>query len=185
VRGPSAEHATGPSSGTGPQSPEPGIVARIERLGQIVAHGADRVCALLFALVFLIFCYKIARRYLAGDAVAWADEVSVVLFIWIVFLANGLVVPERRQIAFDLLHRHLAARWQRRLEFSRALLIAVIFAVCLPGTLDYIHSLWREKTPVLLWRLDRVYACFGVFAVAIVLRLAWTCLRLLRRDYHP
>ncbi|HMK80782.1 MAG TPA: TRAP transporter small permease subunit, partial [Xanthobacteraceae bacterium] len=73
---------------------------------------ADGVACALFAAVFLIFVYKIAMRYLAHDAVAWADEISVVLFIWIIFWANAFVVPDRRQITFDLLYRRLGPRGQ-------------------------------------------------------------------------
>ena len=50
------------------------IAAALKRL-------AEALCAVMFAAVFVIFCYKIMRRYLAGDAVAWGDEVCVVLFI--------------------------------------------------------------------------------------------------------
>ena len=49
----------------------------------------------MFAAVFLIFNYKIVMRYLGHDAVAWADEVSVMLFIWIIFWANAFVVRDR------------------------------------------------------------------------------------------
>lgn len=159
-------------------NPPPGaIVQLIERSAARIGRAADGLCAALFALVFALFCYKVARRYLAGDAVAWADELSVVCFVWIVLIANGLVVPYRRQIAFDLLHRHLPTRWQRRVEVLRCLLIGGIFAVALPGTVDYIAFLWREKTPVLLWPLSRVYACFGIFAAATALRMGWRCAR--------
>lgn len=142
-----------------------------ERLARIVVRIADAVCIVLFAAVFLVFVWKIAMRYLAHDAVAWADEVSVVLFIWIVFVANGLVVEDRRQICFDLLYRHVGLSTQRVFGIVRILLIGGLFAAALPGSLGYILFLWRERTPVLLWRLDFVYSCFGLFMIAILVRL--------------
>jgi TRAP-type C4-dicarboxylate transport system permease small subunit len=142
-----------------------------ERLGRIVARAADAVCIALFAAVFLVFVWKIAMRYLVHDAVAWADEVSVVLFIWIVFIANGFVVEDRRQICFDLLYRHVGPSTQRVFAILRALLVGGLFAASLPGSLGYIAFLWRERTPVLLWRLDIVYSCFGLFMIAVLVRL--------------
>lgn len=145
-----------------------------------VVRAAEWLCGAMFAVVFAAFCYKIVRRYFAGDAVAWADEVSVVLFVWIVFLANGLVVPERQQIAFDLLVRRAGPRGKAAMMLIRNVLIGGIFLAALPGSLDYIAFLWRERTPVLQWRLDIVYACFGVFMVAVVLRAAvgaWSAVR--------
>lgn len=140
---------------------------------------AALVPALLFALVFLIFNYKIVTRYLEHDEAAWADEVSVILFIWIIFWANAFVVRDREQITFDLAYRPLPDRWKRVMALARLVLVGGIFAAALPGSLDYIAFLWRERTPVLNLRLDIIYSCFGLFLVAVVVRSAWLAWRLL------
>src|SRR5258708_26470265 len=105
---------------------------------------ASLVPALLFGLVFLIFNYKIVTRYLEHDEAAWADEVSVILFIWIIFWANAFVVRDREQITFDLVYRLFPAAAQRTIALARAVLVGGIFAWALPGSLDYIGFLWRE-----------------------------------------
>ena len=133
----------------------------------------------MFAGVFLVFLYKIVMRYSAGDAVAWADEVSVVLFIWIVFLANGAMMDDSRQIRFDLLYRHLPPGGQRMAGIVRTVLVGGLLAASLPGAVDYTAFLWRERTPVLLWRLDVIYACFVVFMAAVLVRLLARLMRLL------
>jgi TRAP-type C4-dicarboxylate transport system permease small subunit len=147
-------------------------------------RAGEGLCASLFAGVFLVFVYKIFMRYAARDAVAWADEVSVVLFIWVVFLANALIVEDRRQIAFDLIWRHAGPRARRVIGVARGLLVGGLFLVALPGAWGYIAFLWRERTPVLLWRLDFVYACFGLFMLAVILRLGWSLARLLRPGWR-
>jgi TRAP-type C4-dicarboxylate transport system permease small subunit len=148
------------------------------------ARFADAVAGALFAAVFLIFVYKIVMRYLAHDAVAWADEISVILFIWIIFWANAFVVEDRRQITFDLLYRHLGPHGQRVAAIARLAIMAGIFLYAAPGAIDYIQFLWRERTPVLQLRLDYVYACFGIFLVAVILRCAWWLIGLARRDWR-
>jgi len=150
-----------------------------DRLGRIVARAAEAACSVMFAAVFLVFVWKIAMRYLAHDAIAWADEVSVVLFIWIVFIANGFVVEDRRQISFDLLYRHVGTGAQRVFGILRVLLVGGLFAAALPGSLGYITFLWRERTPVLLMRLDFVYSCFGLFMIAVLVRMLARLVRLL------
>jgi TRAP-type C4-dicarboxylate transport system permease small subunit len=60
----------------------------------------------------------------------------------------------------------------------RSVLAAGLFAYVLPDTVDYIAFLWRERTPVLGWRLDHVYLCFGVFIATVPLRTAWSLIRL-------
>jgi TRAP-type C4-dicarboxylate transport system permease small subunit len=148
------------------------------------ARLAEVIACAMFAAVFLIFIYKIVMRYLEHDAVAWADEVCVVLFVWIIFWANAFVVEDRRQITFDLLYRHLGPHGQRLAAMLRLAILAGIFIYAAPGAIDYIQFLWRERTPVLQWRLDLVYACFGVFLVAVILRSLWWLIGLARRDWR-
>jgi TRAP-type C4-dicarboxylate transport system permease small subunit len=151
----------------------------LARIGAAIGRGADAVTSLMFIAVFAAFIYKIVMRYAAGDAVAWADEVSVVLFIWIVFLANGFMLDDRRHITFDLIYRHLSERNQRVIAAARSLLVGGIFLCALPASVDYILFLWRERTPVMGWRLEYVYACFALFMLAITVRLAYRLVLLL------
>jgi TRAP-type C4-dicarboxylate transport system permease small subunit len=150
----------------------------------VAKRAADVVGSLMFACVFVVFIYKIAMRYLAGDALAWADEVSVVLFIWMVFWANALIVEDRQQIRFDLIYRVLPERGKRAAAAIRLLLIGGLFAWALPGIVDYVLFLWRERTPVLQLRLDFVYSCFALFAAAIVIRSAVSLGQLLRPSWR-
>jgi len=151
-------------------------------------RGAQRlieiICNLLFVIVFAVFLYKVLVRHTAGDAVAWADEVTVVLFIWIIFLANAFLVEDRRQICFDLVDRNLPPQGRRIVAVLRILLLGSIIAWSLPASFGYILFLWRERTPVLLWRLDIVYFCFGIFLAATLVRWALRLVDLGRSDWR-
>ncbi len=147
-------------------------------------RAAQAVASVLFAGVFLVFCYKIIMRYAAHDAVAWADEICVVLFIWIVFWANAFLVPDAAQIRFDLLYRAFGPTGQRWIAMIRALLIGGLLAAALPGVIDYLMFLWRERTPVLGLRLDYVYACFGLFVAASLVRAVCQIVQLLGRNWR-
>ena len=65
----------------------------------------------MFAAVFLIFNYKIFTRYFEHDEAVWADEVLVILFIWIIFWANALSLRDKRA---DQLRSGLSAAAGRR-----------------------------------------------------------------------
>jgi TRAP-type C4-dicarboxylate transport system permease small subunit len=148
------------------------VAARLRQL-------ADWIARAMFAAVFVIFNYKIFTRYFEHDEAVWADEVLVILFIWIIFWANAFLVRDREQITFDLVYRLLPARAQRYTALARAVLIGGIFAWALPGSLDYIGFLWREHTPVLNLPLDIVYSCFGIFLVAVIVHSTASAARLL------
>src|SRR5579863_4894298 len=89
------------------------------RLRQI----ADGTSVAMFAAVFLIFNYKIFTRYFEHDEAVWADEVLVILFIWIIFWAQSFIVRDKDQITFDLVYRLLPPRGQRVAALARYLLI--------------------------------------------------------------
>jgi len=151
---------------------------------QLAVRAASLIASAMFACVFAAFIYKIVMRYIAHDAVAWADEVSVVLFVWMIFWANAFVVPDRRQIRFDLVVRLLPPPWQRAAAIARLVIIGGLFLWALPGVIDYIAFLWRERTPVLSLRLDFVYACFGLFAIAVVVRSGMELYQLARPGWR-
>lgn len=139
-------------------------------LGSRLRTLADWTACAMFAAVFLIFNYKIFTRYFEHDEAVWADEVLVILFVWIIFWANAFLVPDKKQISFDLVYRLLPDKTKRYVAIARAALIGGIFTWALPGSLDYIRFLWREHTPVLNLPLNWVYACFGIFLVAVITR---------------
>lgn len=133
---------------------------------------ADGIGAAMFAAVFVLFCLKVGMRYFLHDELAWTDEVATILFIWIIFWANTFMLGDREHIRFDLLVHVAGPRARRWMALSRAVLVGGIFLYALPGTIDYLAFLWRERTPVLQWRLDYVYACFGLFVASVPVRAA-------------
>jgi TRAP-type C4-dicarboxylate transport system permease small subunit len=142
-------------------------------------QAADWVACGMFAAVFLIFNYKIFTRYFEHDEAVWADEVLVILFIWIIFWAQAFVVRDKDQITFDLVYRLLPTSTQRIAAIARYVLVGGVFLYALPGSLDYIRFLWREHTPVLNLPLDLVYSCFGLFLIAVVVRSFFSARQLL------
>ncbi|MGH7153644.1 MAG: TRAP transporter small permease [Acetobacteraceae bacterium] len=147
-------------------------------------RGASLVSSLMFVLVFAIFIYKIASRYGWGDEPAWSDELSVILFIWIIFWANAFVLREQDHIRFDLLYHPMPRTVRRVMAILRTLLIGGTFLCALPSIVSYTQFLWREHTPVLQLPLDYVYSCFAIFASAVVVRSFWSLARLLGPDWR-
>ncbi|MFY9762054.1 MAG: TRAP transporter small permease subunit [Xanthobacteraceae bacterium] len=164
-----------PPADDGSDLPETGERTLATRL----RHIADLIAAAMFASVFFIFNYKIFTRYFEHNEAVWADEVLVILFIWIIFWAQAFVLRDRDQITFDLIYRLLPARARRAAGLARHVLVGGVFLWALPGSLGYIRFLWREHTPVLNWPLDLVYSCFGLFLVAVIVRSLLSVRRLL------
>ena len=138
---------------------------------------AAAVSALLIAAVLLAVLVGVARRYLFGAPLVWIDELTVVMFIWAIFWTAAFVVPLREHVAFDLVFNALPPRGRRALQAFSCALVGTALVAALPGIVNFLQFLWRERTPALQWRLDYVYAIFAVFIAAAALRFLYAAFR--------
>jgi TRAP-type C4-dicarboxylate transport system permease small subunit len=145
---------------------------------------ATAVSAVMFAAMFGLFVFKIVMRYVFGDSVAWADELGVLLFIWVIFWSCAFVVTDREQIAFDLVYKALPAPVRRAVAIARSVLIGGLFAAAAPAIYGYLLFLNHTLTPVLRWPVGWVYSCFGLLIAAIVVRSVVGVVRLCRSDWR-
>lgn len=148
------------------------VLARIRALAALVT-------TLLFAAIFAIFLFAIFMRYVLQQPVAWADELNIILLLWVMFIAGALVLRDNEHVAFDIAWNAAPPRGRRAMGILAALAFGGLFLAALPGTWSYITFLWRERTTVLEWRLDLVYSCYLVFFIAVILRFGAGLVRLL------
>jgi TRAP-type C4-dicarboxylate transport system permease small subunit len=134
-------------------------------------RAAAFVAAALVAALFLVLLAGVAGRYVLGRPLAWSDELAVVLFLWLVFWTGAFVLSMREHVAFDVVYELLPPRIRAALGMAGALCAAALLLWALPKIADYVAFLWRERTPVLQWRQDFLYACFPAFVAMAALRL--------------
>ena len=142
---------------------------------------AAAVSALIVGGLFLVLLAGVFARYGLGRPLAWADELAVVLFVWLVFWTSAFVLRTREHVAFDVVYELLPPRVQRILIVTGAATCAALLAYSWPKIADYIAFLWRERTPVLQWRQDWIYVCFTIFIAMAALRFAATAIDAVRR----
>ena len=147
-------------------------LARIRVLAAILT-------TVLFAAIFLIFLLAIFMRYVIQQPVAWADELNIILLLWVMFIAGALVLRDNEHVAFDIAWNAAPPKGRRLMGIVAALAFGGLFLAALPGTWSYISFLWRERTTVLEWRLDLVYACYLIFFIAVIVRFGASLVRLL------
>jgi TRAP-type C4-dicarboxylate transport system permease small subunit len=140
-------------------------------------RAAAAVSALLVAAVLGVVLLGVARRYLFGAPLIWADELASVLFLWSVFWTAALTVPLRDHVSFDLLVDTLSPPARRVIAIASSLAVGLALLAALPKTIGYVAFLWRERTAALQWRLDYVYACFPLFIGAAGLAFLADALR--------
>ncbi|CAN5546075.1 hypothetical protein BH09PSE5_BH09PSE5_26160 [soil metagenome] len=155
----------------------------MRRLFKGLHRAAEVVCVSMFAAMFVLSLSATFMRYVLGKPLAWPDEVVMILLVWATFLTEALVLSEREQVTFDVVYDKCGPNGRRWIGIIGSALTAVMFAVALPVVFSYVLFLWRERTNVLGWRLDLVYACFLVYWVAVVIRAVYKFVALLQRDW--
>jgi TRAP-type C4-dicarboxylate transport system permease small subunit len=145
---------------------------------------ANAIGVLLFASLFLVFVVQVVARFAFNMPLAWTDEAAVILYLWAILWGAALVCSDKENVAFDLLYQKARPSMQRVMALIACALIGVLAAWALPGSLDYIHFMQRERTPVLGLPFHWVFAPFGILLLALALRSAWRIYRLLGRHWR-
>ena len=147
-------------------------------------RGAELAAATMFAVMFAAFVVQVVSRYVFDDPVTWSLEICSIAYVWIVFFASATIVHPRQHITFDMLYKSVNPRRQRVLAIVSTASILVMFAIGLPGTLDYIAFMSKKYSLMLHIRMDLLYSCFGLFVIGAIVASAVRLRRLFGRDWE-
>lgn len=143
---------------------------------------AENVIAALLAVMFVAFIVQIVFRYVFNFPVGWSSELSVICWLYMVLLGSALWLKEGEEIRFDLLTVSAGPRARRAVGIAVSAAAVVLFAMALPATVKYVAFMKVESTSYLKIRLDLLYSVYVVFAVAVIVRSAWSLWAALRGD---
>ncbi len=143
-------------------------------------RGAAAVLAALLVAMFLAFLVQIAMRYVVGRPVGWTIEVSLLAWLWGILWGAALVLTEREEIRFDILHAAVPAWLRRVFDAVTSATVVIVFSASLPAAADYVAFMRIERSSYLGIRMDWAFSIWLVFAVAMIIRHAamlWRAIR--------
>lgn len=160
-------------------APPEGRLARLDRaLG--LAEGTFIGVALAFTSVLLFA--NVVLRYVFLSPLNWAEELTLYLMVWIVFVGGSIAVRSRGHIAIDLLPLVLSPANRRRLAIAVALAALAFFAVFFWYSLEHtlrVRSI-NQLTPVMQAPMWLTYLAMPVGSFLMGLRTIQAIARLLR-----
>ena len=148
--------------------------------GEWLRKRAQNVIVALLVLMFVSFLLQIGFRYLLNRPLGWTDEVTVLCWVWVVLWGAAFILTDNEEIRFDILTSHVSARTRRAFTIIASVSLVLLFLWSLPGSLNYVMFMKREKSAYLGMRFDYLYAIYVIFAVAMIVRhvrLAWRAWR--------
>ena len=141
------------------------------------------VSGAFFALMFVTLVVGVFWRYVLDDPLLWTVNLGTIAFLWVTLVGSGLPNWDDSHIQFDLVYEKLPPVGRLWSRIAGNLLIVVTFSMAIPGTVDYLRFLHRDKVTGLNLTFDWAFGAVLVFFVATVLhrgRLLLIDLRSLR-----
>jgi C4-dicarboxylate transporter DctQ subunit len=145
-----------------------------------LARRAENIAAAMLAVMFLAFIIQIFFRYVANFPVGWTQELSVILWLWLVLFGAAFVVREREEIRFDIIYGGVGPKARRIMCVITAVALIALYGISLPAVVDYVTFMKVEKTAYLKIRFDWLYSIYIVFVVAVIIRYIWLAWQALR-----
>ena len=143
---------------------------------------AEDVLAAMLAVMFVAFIVQIVFRYLLNFPIGWTQELSAVLWLWLVLWGAAFVLRENEEIRFDLIYGAVGPRVRRIMGLITATAVIVLYTLSLPAVVDYVTFMRVERTPYMHIRFDWLFSIYVVFAVAVIVRYLWLAWRALRGE---
>lgn len=149
------------------------VTPSLRNLGRWLYRRAENVLAVMLAAMFAAFLLQIVFRYLLDMPIGWTNEISVILWIWLVLWGAAFVVREEEEIRFDLFYASAPPRVRRIMFLIAAASLIALYAISFPAVLDYVTFMKVEKTAYLKIRFDWLFSIYILFVVAVILRYLW------------
>jgi len=141
---------------------------------------AENVAVGLLTVMFLTFILQITSRYVFDDPLGWTLELTLTLWLWLVFWGSAFCLKDEDHVKFDVIYLAASARRRRVLALVSALAIIIGLLGALPATLDYITFYKIKKSATLGIRLDYVFSIYAIFVIAVVVQYGLRILAILR-----
>ena len=102
-------------------------------------------------LLAVILCvqWQVFGRYLLNDTPTWAENLALLLVLFVTAFGLGVGVRDAGHIGLESLVMLLPDRWQRRVELLIHALVACFGALMVQSGWLWAQAKWGEKKPML------------------------------------
>lgn len=151
-------------------------------LGKFLMRRAEDVLVLLAAAMFFAFLVQIGTRYILNDPAAWPHEVIVITWLWLIFWGAAFFLKDKDHVKFDVLYNMGSPRARRIMSLMVAAAFAIVFALSVPATWDFVSFKGIRGTDHFGIPLSYVFSVYLVFLAGTIIIYATRAWRLARGE---
>lgn len=133
----------------------------------------ENLIVIMIGVMFAAFLLQVIFRYVLNWPTGWSNELTVVMWIWIVLFGAAFVVREQEEIRFDLVYGAVSSSARRGMVVVAALALIGLYGYSFPAVLDYVSFMKVEKTAYLHIRFNWLYSIYVIFVLAVIARYLW------------
>lgn len=131
---------------------------------------ADDVAVVFMATMFVVFILQIAFRYLLTQPLSWAEEVTLLCWLWGVLWGASFILSDNEEIRFDIIYGMVPVAFRRAFVVISGVSLILLLLIALPATWNYVAFMKRERTASLHIPLNYLYSIYIIFSVACIVR---------------
>lgn len=110
--------------------------ALVKLLNNFEIYLAASMMFLMTALLFI----QVVTRYLFGYAVVWTEELSIIMFVWVVYLGISSSTKEGGHLRIDILPNALPPKAKKALLLVTDLVVVVFCIAVIPFLIKIMNS---------------------------------------------
>ena len=116
----------------------------IIRLSDIVSAVARIVLGSCIAIIVIITLGAVVWRYVLDNPLSWVEQISTMLFIWVIFLGSAILYRQNLHIGVDaflfMLDEKKRATWKWVIECANLTFIVILFVYSLKLTISVLDN---------------------------------------------
>jgi TRAP-type C4-dicarboxylate transport system permease small subunit len=149
---------------------------------QMIKHAAEAVLALcLLGMVVAVFG-NVVLRYVWGTGWVVSEELSRLLFVWLVAVAATLTFAENKHLGFDLVTARLSGKPAAAMRWLTRGLIALALYYLISGAWTQVLVGMNSRSPVMNYPLALGAGAIFVMGVCMAVLLALQAVAELRGE---
>jgi TRAP-type transport system small permease protein len=134
-------------------------------LFRVVEYIASGILGFMVVIVGL----SVVSRYLFNISFRWSEEVSVILFIFLIFLAIPIVLKRRLHICIDFFVSLMPNQLQRIVAIAMNLIVIAVALVFMITSGQVILQIGADPLPATYLPRGIIYGAAGVSGVLILI----------------
>lgn len=141
--------------------------------------------ALLLAMLVLL-TVQVITRYLFKFAFTWTEELSTIMFVWLVYLGCSAAVLKGQHLRIDLLLNAFKGKAKKVMLILTDLITMIFCAVMVPSILNVINNLTARSAKTMLLKIPQsaVYAIIPFALVMTIIRFVQEIIVIVKTPDH-